>query len=384
MTFAPPRGRAARTLGAAPALVVFLLSGCRSVGPRPPEPGGACAVAPSTAPAAPAIRERAITLFGEIPGSQAIPFESRPAGSLAQHTNCPEGADFDPAVDASGRLLAFASTRHSPRPDIYTKPIGGAGITQITSDPASDIQPEFSPDGGRIAFASDRAGNFDIWMIGADGQGATQLTNDPAHEVHPTWAPDGQRIAYCMRNPKGGQWELWLLDLRQPGTRKFIGHGLYPRWSPVEDLIVYQRARERGQRWFGIWTIRLVDNEPRFPTEIAASATEAYILPTFSRDGKQIAFCAVRPEDGTGGASEIWTIDAGGGEPVRLTEGEASYSPAWGGDGRVYFAGRRGGAEAIWSVRPVRSVTASQPGTPPPRLERTAFRDVGPPGGAGP
>lgn len=305
----------------------------------------------------PASTSSPIGLFGEFPDSESVPFELRASYSLLQHTDCPEGADFDPAVDPTGGQLAFASTRHTRRPDLYIKTVGGAAVTQITSDPASDIQPEFSPDGKRLVFSSDRTGNFDIWMIGVDGVGATQLTHEPSHDVRPTWAPDGQRIAYCSLNPKSGQWELWMLDLRQPGLRKFVGYGLYPRWSPTEDLIAYQRARQRGQRWFSIWTLRLVQGEPRFPTEISASASEAHILPTFSPDGQKIAFCALcdggDAAGGNSGRSEIRVINVDGSEPSRLTGGDdSSFSPCWARDGRVYFASNRGGKETIWSVRP--------------------------------
>lgn len=321
-------------------------------------------------------RQRPVSLFGEFPDSETIPFEARPVHSLLQHTDCPEGADFDPAVDPSGRWLAFASTRHARKPDIYLKSAGGTAITQITSDPASDIQPEFSPDGKRIAFASDRAGNFDIWVVGIDGSEATQLTREPAHEIHPTWAPDGRRIAYCSLNPASRQWELWLLDLRQPGLRKLIGYGLYPRWSPTEDLIVYQRARQRGQRWFSIWTLRLVGGEPQFPTEVSASATEAQILPTFSPDGQWIAFCSVSDQaSGSPSAtSDLWVVSVNGTEPVRLTEGQgANYSPFWAKDGRTYFTSTRGGKETIWSVRPVMSAVTTRPGPAEPIFEHTVL-----------
>jgi len=321
-------------------------------------------------------RQRPVSLFGEFPDSETIPFEARPVHSLLQHTDCPEGADFDPAVDPNGRWLAFASTRHAKKPDIYLKSAGGAAITQITSDPASDIQPEFSPDGKRIAFASDRAGNFDIWVVGIDGSEATQLTREPAHEIHPTWAPDGRRIAYCSLNPASRQWELWLLDLQQPGLRKLIGYGLYPRWSPTEDLIVYQRARQRGRRWFSIWTLRLVAGEPQFPTEVSASATEAQILPTFSPDGRWIAFCSVSDQAGGASAatSDLWVVNVNGTEPVRLTEGQgANYSPFWAKDGRTYFTSTRGGKETSWSVRPVMSAVATRPGPAEPTLEHTAL-----------
>jgi len=349
---------------------------------------------PNTQPAIaamvePTVTERAATsmaFFGDHPDRANVPFETGSATSILQHTNSPEGADFDPTLDAAGRTLAFASTRNSARPDIYVKSVGGAAVTQITSDTASDIQPEFSPDGRRLVFASDRKGNFDIWMIGIDGQGATQLTDTPAQEVHPTWAPDGQRIGYCRLDSRSGQWELWVVDLRQPGTRKFIGYGAYPRWSPVGDVILYQRARERGQRWFSIWTLELVNGEPRFPTEVASSATEAYILPAFSPDGRRIVFCAVRPSGDMGGgrpsASDLWIVNADGSAPVRVTEAQgANFSPIWGRDGRVYFTSTRGGTENVWSVCPIMGQPTTRSAPARRTWEATALSfDVGGPG----
>lgn len=300
-----------------------------------------------------------LTPFGEFPGGGSAEFESLPARSVVRQTECADGADFDPAVDPPGQRLAFASTRHAKNPDLYIKAIGSAAVTQVTSDPGFDIQPEFSPDGSTLAFVSNRAGTFDVWTVGVDGQGLTQITNSSWQEVHPTWSPDGRRLAYCALNPRSGQWELWLVDLQRPGARKFLGYGLYPRWSPSDELIVYQRARERGQRLFSIWTLRLVNGEPRFPTEIAASATEAYILPTFSPDGASVAFCAV-PGDGGSPAGhpptsgDVWIVPSGGGEAQRLTEGsEGNFSPTWARDGNVYFTSHRHGRESIWSARPV-------------------------------
>ena len=302
-----------------------------------------------------------ISLFGELGGASGVPFASQAARGLQQHTFTREGGDFDPDIDPTGRLLIFASTRHSLRPDIYVKAIGGSAVTQLTDDPASDLQADISADGKRVAFASDRGGNWDIWITSIDGQDTQQVTKSPKAEVHPSWSSDGQRLVYSALNPKTGQWELWVTDLRQPGTQKFIGFGLFPIWSPTGDVIAFQRARARGSRWFSIWTIRLVDGEPRFPTEVAASSEMALIAPSWTVDGKKIVYCGVRPEVTTGPPTtrpttrgDVWITDANGRGKICLTHGDAvNYSPVCGPEGRIYFTSNRSSYENIWSIVPV-------------------------------
>ena len=63
-------------------------------------------------------------------------------------------------------------------------------MTQLTSDPGSDLSPAWSPDGAWIVFSSDRGGNFDLWLVPAAGGPPIQLTDDPAPEVEPAWSPD--------------------------------------------------------------------------------------------------------------------------------------------------------------------------------------------------
>jgi Tol biopolymer transport system component len=70
----------------------------------------------------------------------------------------------------------------------------GTDQTRITSNPAQDSYPAFSPNGKYIAFSSTRGnadGRFehDIWKMKSDGSNPTQLTDDPAHNVGPNWQP---------------------------------------------------------------------------------------------------------------------------------------------------------------------------------------------------
>jgi len=307
-----------------------------------------------------------ITLFGEVDGQEAVPFVARPARSLQQHTFATEGKDFDPDISRGGELMVFASTRHSVKPDIYLKMVTGSTVTQLTADPASDVQPRFSPDGGKVAFASDRSGNWDIWVMDIDSRHLTQVTTAEAQEVHPSWSPDGTRLVYCSLPGAGRQWELWVAALSVPGTKKFVGYGLFPDWSPMGEKILFQRARQRGSHWFSLWTVDLVDGEARYPTEIASSAAYALVLPSWSADGLRVAYCALKPSradpaEQENSLSDLWMVDADGQARVQLSDGRgANYSPAWGPGGRVYFTSTREGSETVWSLLPLQGPSVAR------------------------
>ncbi|GGK23190.1 hypothetical protein GCM10010124_14650 [Pilimelia terevasa] len=77
-------------------------------------------------------------------------------------------------------------------------PAGIAAGTPVplAADPAADREPDLSPDGAWVAFASDRAGDLDIWVVRVDGTGLRRLTSAVGDERWPSWAPDSDRLAY--------------------------------------------------------------------------------------------------------------------------------------------------------------------------------------------
>jgi len=302
-------------------------------------------------------------LYGNLSGWQPVAFDAKPFASLVQHSFAEEGGDFDASVSPDGKWLAFSSMRHSPNPDLYIKQVSGFTVTRLTSDPASEIQPSFSPLGDKVAYASNREGNWDIWVVGVDGTNPVRLTSGLGNDIHPSWSPDGKQIAYCSQGPGSSQWELWVVSTENPSVKKWIGYGLFPAWSPNPKVskIAFQQARYRGSQWFSIWTVDMVDGEARYPTEIVGSVDYACICPTWSPEGTKLAYGTVgrsayeKTEPTAPGAAgeDIWVVDLDGRNNLRLTQSDAaSFSPCWGPDGSVYFVSNRKGVENIWSVRP--------------------------------
>lgn len=313
---------------------------------------------------------RPLGLYGQIPNVPVAAKSASPLDSpdnIRRVTFATEGADSDPSVDPTGQYLVYSSTQHRQTADLYIKRVDGTTVTQLTNDPSNNVMPVFSPDGKRVAFASDRSGNWDLYMMDIDGGQPVQLTNDATHDLHPSFSPDGKQIVYCSYGTQSGQWELVVIDVDRPATKRFIGYGLFPQWSPVDNRIVFQRARERGTRWFSVWTLEYVNGEGVRPTEIAASSNAAVISPAWSPDGKGIVFCTVvdpaadastRP-----GQADIWMVNADGTNRVNLTRNHfANLQPTWAKDGVIYFVSNRTkeGRENVYAIRPDRAMNVAR------------------------
>ena len=101
--------------------------------------------------------------------------------------------------------------------DIYLMPTEGSGkgaATRVTSGPAYDMQPRFSPDGKRIAFSSDRDGLWNIWTVDIGGKDAKQISREKRWFVNsPAWSPDGTYIfarRHFVKERSLGAGEIWM------------------------------------------------------------------------------------------------------------------------------------------------------------------------------
>ena len=168
-----------------------------------------------------------------------------------------DGADEGtPRWSPNGESIAYVKMEYfsdqalieSPTWDIYVMNVDGTDQIQLTTDPASELEPSWSPDGAKIAFISDRNGqNFDIYVMNADGSNVTQLTDDSANEFGPVWSPDGKQIVF--NSDRNGNVQLFVLSIDGSNLIQLTqdtSNSAYADWSPDGKRIIFESDRDTG------------------------------------------------------------------------------------------------------------------------------------------
>ena len=88
--------------------------------------------------------------------------------------------------------------------DIYVANAEGGVPRRLTTAPAIDTDPSFSPDGTKIVFESDRSGSQQLYVMAADGSGQRRISFGGGRYAAPEWSPDGNWIAFTRRDPGVG------------------------------------------------------------------------------------------------------------------------------------------------------------------------------------
>jgi Tol biopolymer transport system component/imidazolonepropionase-like amidohydrolase len=216
--------------------------------------------------------------------------------------NTDEGTWLDLDVSPDGGTIAFSLLG-----DLYTLPIAGGTATRISSGPAWDVQPRFSPDGKQIAYTSDRGGGNNLWRMNRDGSGATQVTKENFRLLNnPVWTPDGQYLIgrkHFTSERSLGAGELWMYavaggkDGLQLSKRKNDQMDLgEPAVSPDGRYVYYSEDVSSGDTFeynknvYGvIYAIKRLDRETG-ETKTLVNTPGGAIRPQPSPDGKSLAF----------------------------------------------------------------------------------------------
>jgi Tol biopolymer transport system component len=190
---------------------------------------------------------------------------------------------------------------------------------------------------GMLAFVSERDGNCEIYVINADGTGLLRLTDAPGFDGDPAWSPDGKRIAFASDRGGSSDRDIYVMDADGSNVvRRTDGGGNgYPAWSPDGKNIVFSSVRS-GQ--LGLY-IMSVDGDWANPRAVASHmkwTTQA----AWSPDGQRIAFVSdYRAHDFL---YDLYVMNADGTEIAPLLEGpwfgdvnalKLYFQPSWSPDG---------------------------------------------------
>ena len=235
-----------------------------------------------------------------------------------------EGTWMNLDVSPDGRTVAFDLLG-----DLYLLPIEGGTARRITSGPAFDLQPRFSPDGTRIAFTSDRSGGDNVWTIRVDGTDAQQVTDESFRLYNnAVWTPDGEFLVARKHFTSGrslGAGEMWMIHrsggagLRLTERKNDQQDAGEPAVSPDGRYVYFSEDATPGPTFeynkdpnAGIYAIRRLDRETgRVETIIGGPGGAA--RPTPSPDGRTVAFVR-RVRDET--ALFLYDTETGGETPL--------------------------------------------------------------------
>jgi Tol biopolymer transport system component/tRNA A-37 threonylcarbamoyl transferase component Bud32 len=201
------------------------------------------------------------------------------------------------SVQGSTRL---AYSRESSDVNIWSIDLSPAGVAgaagKVLASTRGDWFPHLSPDGGKLAFISNRAGALEVWVADRDGTSPAQLTSlDSRQSIFPRWSPDGAKIAFTTTFQ--GQSDIFV-----------VGSG----GGPAKPLIAHPGSD---------------------------------VAPAWSRDGRWIYFFSTR-----GGTVQVWKAPSGGGEAVQVTR-QGGYVAVESLDGRfLYYSKSDQMPTSLWRV----------------------------------
>ncbi|MHB8501559.1 MAG: protein kinase domain-containing protein [Candidatus Acidiferrales bacterium] len=242
-----------------------------------------------------------------------------------------------PTLSPDGKMVAYIQEENDGRQELYVSRLAGGEHVKLTNDDSKKEDPQFSPDGERIAFVRRVANSAEaeLCVIPALGGGIVPLISGA--EL-PTWSPDGSRLAFILG--KQGEPEAVATSAADGSDTRVIlkSDDVYPffgRLSWSMDGNVLAVSRSRGGQNRDIWMVPAHGGTAtHFTNDVAGALSDS---PVFTPDGRGVIYRSNR-----GGASNLWWRPLDAKPPVQLTTGPGPDAyPSVSRDGTIAFLNSR-------------------------------------------
>jgi Tol biopolymer transport system component len=237
---------------------------------------------------------------------------------------------YDPAWSHNGKKMAFGASSNTGKnsySQIYAANPDGSHQVRLTNDAFDDWGPAWSPDDSKIVFASNRGGQYNLYVMNADGSNETRLTDSSGFVA--SWSPDGKRIAFDSNRDGLNQIYVMNADGSNVVRLTHTNSDEYgPAWSPDGSKITFVSTRD------GNYQVYIMS--PDGSHQHALTSGKDNWRPTWSPDSSKIAFVSVR-----NGTAEVYEMNANGSHQVNVSNNPGAENGngglSWSKDGKLLY-----------------------------------------------
>jgi TolB protein len=274
---------------------------------------------------------------------------------LPQVTSGPSAVTWSP----DGTTLIY-----SMQGSLWRQRLGTVRAEQITTGNGYDYQPDWSPDGRLVVYASYQNDAIELRLLDLETLETHSLLADGAVNVEPRWSPDGKQVAF-VSTVHEGRWHIYLAGFaegrllaaaritedRDSQLPRYyyskFDHYLSPSWSPDGQELILISNRDDIWGSGGFW--RMPARKGARMRQVHKEETTWKARPDWERDGRRVVYSSYLGRQW----HQLWLMTAEGGDPLQLTYGEFdATSPRWSPDGRrIAYISNEGGNTSLWVIR---------------------------------
>ena len=251
---------------------------------------------------------------------------------FGQETNIRQITDGEfssrfPVWSPDGSHIVFESDR-AGNWDLYIIEVATRKDYALTTSSASDRFPNWSPDGNKIIFVSDREGETDLYTLNVSSGAVERLMNLPGNEMFPAWSPEGSEIGFSRKTDISIELvQFSLKDLKATNFLQQTGRDLWPRWSSDKTRLTFFSRRDTEGIDDDIYILELTSGSIKRLTNKAGHD----FCPSWHPNGELIVFVSVLED----GSRSLCIVDMDGKVKSRLGKGFYRVTePSWSPDGK--------------------------------------------------